>query len=166
MHLLRRWWSRTRDRVEIGTIVKLERLDVAPGNAGIDQLSAKCRRVPLSITVPSDVVKYVEEQQINLTIIGPEAPLAAGVPDALRQNDHLVFGPNQLAATLETSKASAKKFMHRWDLPTAESRTFADLADALNTIDKAMGLLSRLGLAAGKGVVIPANTVAKKRLSI
>ena len=144
---------------------KLERLDVAPGNAGIDQLSAKCRRVPLAITVPSDVVKYVKEQQIDMTIIGPEAPLATGVPDALRQNNHLVFGPDQLAAALETSKARAKKFMHRWDLPTAESRTFTDLADALNFIEKAPWplVVKASGLAAGKGVVIPTNAeVAKK----
>ena len=100
-----------------------------------------------------------------MTIIGPEAPLAAGVPDALRQNDHLVFRYNQLAAALETSKASAKKFMHRWDLPTAESRTFTDLADALNFIDKAPWplVVKASGLAAGKGVVIPTNAeVAKK----
>ena len=144
---------------------KLERLDVAPGNAGIDQLTTKCRRVSLSITEPNDVVNYVEEQQIELTIVGPEAPLAAGVPDALRRNNHLVFGPDQLAAALETSKASAKQFMQRWDLPTAESRTFTDLTEALNFIDRAPWplVVKASGLAAGKGVVIPTDVeVAKK----
>ena len=69
----------------------------------------------LSITVPSDVVKYVEEQQINLTIIGPEAPLAAGVPDALRQNDHLVFVPTNSRRSGNV-EGELQKFMHRWDL--------------------------------------------------
>ena len=109
---------------------KTTELFVAPGNGGIESLDSRCHCVPLDINSPNAVTEFVSAQNIDLTVIGPEAPLAAGVVDALSETNALVFGPSQKAAELESSKAAAKAFMERWNLPTAESKTFNDFANA------------------------------------
>lgn len=136
---------------------KTTELFVAPGNGGMEALDSRCHCVPLDINSPSAVTEFVSARHIDLTVIGPEAPLAAGVADALSQTQSLVFGPTQQAAELESSKAAAKAFMARWDLPTAESRTFRDFDSARAFLGEAPWpvVIKASGLAAGKGVILP-----------
>ncbi len=134
-------------------------LFVAPGNGGIQTLDTRCECVDLNIVDPKSVTEFVNRERVDLTVVGPEAPLAAGVVDALQANNHLVFGPTQAAAELEVSKAASKAFMKRWHLPTADSRTFSDFKSASEFLDTAPWsvVIKASGLAAGKGVVVPSN---------
>jgi phosphoribosylamine--glycine ligase len=141
----------------------LDQLYAAPGNPGIERL-AQC--VPtLDAQVPS-ICRFVEEKAIDLVVIGPEAPLVAGLADALQALGVRAFGPSQAAAQLEGSKAFAKAFMKRHRIPTAAY-------DACERLEEAMGVLARRdrypvvikadGLAAGKGVFVASNRAEAER---
>lgn len=128
----------------------------APGNPG----TAGCaRNVALDILSPRAVTDFVRAHGVDLTVVGPEQPLAAGVADALRAAGAAVFGPSQAAARLETSKAFAKAFMERHGVPTARARICrtAEEAEAAVAEFGAPVVVKADGLAAGKGVTVAAT---------
>ena len=132
---------------------KCDRLIVAPGNAGIAQL-AEC--AALDILDGAAVVNFCAEHAIDFVVIGPEAPLAAGVADATRNAGILTFGPSAMAANLEASKAFTKEICDAVAAPTAAYARFTDAAPARDYIRK-MGapiVVKADGLAAGKGVIV------------
>ncbi len=126
---------------------------VAPGNGGTAQ-DARLENVP--ITDIQALVEFAKKEHIALTVVGPEAPLAAGVVNAFREHGLKVFGPTREAAQLESSKDFAKAFMKRHQIPTAEYETFSDVkaAHAYIDIKGAPIVIKADGLAAGKGVVV------------
>ncbi|WP_367068368.1 phosphoribosylamine--glycine ligase [Oryzisolibacter sp. LB2S] len=130
---------------------------VAPGNGGT-ALSPRYENLP--ITDPVALREWAQAQKIALTVVGPEAPLAAGVVDEFRAHGLRIFGPTRAAAQLESSKAFSKAFMKRHGIPTAEYDTFTDPQAAHAYIDRlgAPIVIKADGLAAGKGVVV-ATTV-------
>ncbi len=126
---------------------------VAPGNGG----TARDNRLTnLAITDPVALADFAESHKIGLTVVGPEAPLAAGVVDIFRNRGLRIFGPTRAAAQLESSKAFAKDFMQRHAIPTASYATFTDAVLAHAHIDGvgAPIVIKADGLAAGKGVVV------------
>lgn len=137
---------------------------VAPGNAGIAQ-DPRLSNVALN-SIP-ELVVFAREQNIAFTVVGPEAPLAAGVVDAFRAAGLRIFGPTQYAAQLESSKDFAKAFMQRHGIPTAGYQTFTDAAAARAYVDGkgAPIVIKADGLAAGKGVVV-AMTLAEAHAAI
>jgi phosphoribosylamine--glycine ligase len=126
---------------------------VAPGNGGTAR-ETKMENVPISDLL--ELVDFASKQEIYLTVVGPEAPLAAGIVDLFRQRGLRIFGPTKLAAELESSKDYAKSFMFRHKIPTAEYETFTDAAKAHHyvNIKGAPIVIKADGLAAGKGVVV------------
>ena len=131
-------------------------LYAAPGNPGTAQLGTN---LPVQATAVPDVVAAAKQHSIDVVIIGPEAPLAAGLADALRAAGIAVFGPSAAAARIESSKAFAKEVMQSAGVPTAPSRTFTDLGAAQRYIAKHAEpmVVKASGLAAGKGVVVCAT---------
>ena len=136
----------------------------APGNAGIGQI-AQC--VPLAVNHNEALVSFAAEAEIDLTMVGPEAPLAAGVVDAFRQRRFSIVGPTQDAARLESSKAFAKDFMQRHAIPTARYRVVSSGGEAFDVLRSgefgdrnASVVIKADGLAAGKGVFVAANREA------
>ena len=132
---------------------RVARVFVAPGNAGTARDPAL---VNVAVTAIADLVDFARREQVGLTVVGPEAPLAAGVVDAFRAAGLRIFGPTQAAAQLESSKDFAKAFMARHGLPTAQYRTFTD-AHAAHAYIAERGapiVVKADGLAAGKGVVV------------
>jgi phosphoribosylamine--glycine ligase len=132
---------------------KTDRLIVAPGNAGIAML-AEC--ADIDILDGATVVSFCEENAIDFVIVGPEAPLAAGVADATRAAGLLTFGPSAAAAKLEASKAFTKEVCDACGAPTAAWARFSDPAPAKDYIRR-MGapiVVKADGLAAGKGVIV------------
>lgn len=127
----------------------------APGNAGLAALFATAAVDP---TDPGTILALAAREDIDLTVIGPEAPLERGVVDLFASHDRLIFGPTKLAAQLETSKAFAKSFMGRHGVPTARSRICSsaeEAIDAIRTGDLGPSVVVKAdGLAAGKGVVV------------
>ncbi len=143
---------------------KCDRLVVAPGNAGIAEI-AEC--AAFDICDRNAVLEFVEAESVDFVIIGPEAPLAAGVADRLREAGVLVFGPSEGAAQLEASKAFTKSICDAAGAPTAAYGHFTD-ADAAKSYVTAQGApIGRAadGLAAGKGVII-AETVEQAHAAI
>jgi phosphoribosylamine--glycine ligase len=143
---------------------KVQRVLVAPGNGGT-ALDKRLANVP--ITDPAALADYALAEKIALTVVGPEAPLAAGVVDLFRARGLRVFGPTQAAAQLESSKAFAKAFMKRHGIPTAAHEVFADAPSARAYVDQkgAPIVIKADGLAAGKGVVV-ATTLAQAHEAI
>ncbi|SOZ49174.1 phosphoribosylglycinamide synthetase (GAR synthetase) [Cupriavidus taiwanensis] len=132
---------------------KVQVVYVAPGNGGT-ALDKRLQNVPL--TDPEVIAAFAEREGVAFTVVGPEAPLAAGIVDIFRAKGLRIFGPTQAAAQLESSKDFAKAFMQRHGIPTAAYQTFADAAQAHAYID-AQGapiVIKADGLAAGKGVVV------------
>ncbi len=132
---------------------KVDRLIVAPGNAGIAQLT-EC--ADIDILDATTVVTFCEENAVDFVIIGPEAPLAAGIADATRAAGLLTFGPSALAARLEASKAFTKDICDACGAPTAAWARFTDPAAAKSYI-RSQGapiVVKADGLAAGKGVIV------------
>ncbi len=126
---------------------------VAPGNGGT-ALDPRLRNV--AITDVNELANFAQAEKVALTVVGPEAPLAAGVVDVFRQRGLRIFGPTKAAAQLESSKAFAKDFMKRHGIPTAAYESFTDAAAAHAYVDQ-MGapiVVKADGLAAGKGVVV------------
>ena len=135
---------------------KMQMVYVAPGNGGT-AMDKRLENVP--ITDFHALADFVQTEKIALTVVGPEAPLAAGVVDLFRERGLRVFGPTQAAAQLESSKAFAKEFMRRHKIPTAAYATFSDAAGAHAYVDAkgAPIVIKADGLAAGKGVVVAAT---------
>ena len=132
---------------------RVQEVYVAPGNGGT---AADGRLTNLEITDPQALADFAASEKIGLTVVGPEAPLAAGVVDIFRARGLRIFGPTQAAAQLETSKDFAKAFMHRHGIPTAAYATFTE-AGAAHAHVQAQGapiVVKADGLAAGKGVVV------------
>ena len=142
-------WALHRDSPDAG-------LFAAPGNPGTALLGTN---LPIAATAIDELVAAVLQHDIDVTIIGPEAPLAAGLADRLRAESRAVFGPSQAAARLESSKAYAKEVMRRAAVPTGTSATFTDLDPALAYIATHPEplVVKASGLAAGKGVVVCAS---------
>lgn len=128
---------------------------VAPGNAGTARESA-VENVNISATDVPALVKFAQENEIGLTIVGPEAPLVVGVVDAFEKAGLTIFGPRQSAAQLEGSKAFTKDFLARHNIPTAEYQNFTDVDQALAYVrEKGAPIVIKAdGLAAGKGVIV------------
>lgn len=132
-----------------------DKVFVAPGNAGT-QLEPNLINVAISATDVEALVHFAQQENVGLTIVGPEAPLVIGVVDAFQKVGLTIFGPTQSAAQLEGSKAFTKDFLARHVIPSAEYRNFTDLDLALDYI-RAKGapiVIKADGLAAGKGVVV------------
>jgi phosphoribosylamine--glycine ligase len=132
---------------------KVQKVYVAPGNAGT-ALEDGVENV--AITAIPDLVAFVQREDIYMTVVGPEAPLAEGVVDAFRAAGLKIFGPTKAAAQLESSKDFAKAFMVRHNIPTAFYQTFSDAKMARAYVEKhgAPIVIKADGLAAGKGVVV------------
>ena len=132
---------------------KTSKVYVAPGNGGT-ALSPKYENVPISDVTA--LREWAQAHKIALTVVGPEAPLAAGVVDEFRTHGLRIFGPTQAAAQLESSKAFSKAFMKRHGIPTAEYETFTDPQAAHAYVNRlgAPIVIKADGLAAGKGVVV------------
>jgi len=132
---------------------RIQQVYVAPGNGG----TARDKHlVNVPITDISALRQWVIDNRIELTVVGPEAPLAAGIVDDFRAHGLRIFGPTQAAAQLESSKAFSKSFMQRHRIPTAEFETFTDATLAHAYVDRngAPIVVKADGLAAGKGVVV------------
>ena len=131
----------------------LQKVLVAPGNAGT---ARELELENLPITDIAALADYAAKENIYLTVVGPEAPLAAGIVDVFRARGLRIFGPTQAAAQLESSKDFSKRFMARHGIPTAEFATFSDAQAAHAYIDDkgAPIVIKADGLAAGKGVVV------------
>jgi phosphoribosylamine--glycine ligase len=128
---------------------------VAPGNAGT-ALEPKVRNVPIAADAVDELFKLAREEHVGLTVVGPEAPLAAGLVDRFVNAGMRCFGPRKAAARLESSKQFAKEFMQRHGIPTGRHATFSDLDEALEYLraEGAPIVVKADGLAAGKGVVV------------
>jgi phosphoribosylamine--glycine ligase len=132
---------------------KVQRVYVAPGNAGT-ALESGVENI--AITAIPDLIAFAKREQIHLTVVGPEAPLAAGIVDDFRAAGLKIFGPTKAATQLESSKDFAKNFMVRHQIPTAVYQTFSEIAAACAYVEKqgAPIVIKADGLAAGKGVVV------------
>lgn len=134
---------------------RVETVFVAPGNAGT-ALEPKVQNVQVGATDVPALVSFARDHEVDLCIVGPEAPLVAGVVDAFRAAGLRCFGPSRAAAELEGSKAFTKDFLSRHGIPTAEYQTFSDI-DAARDYIRSRGapiVVKADGLAAGKGVVV------------
>jgi phosphoribosylamine--glycine ligase len=142
----------------------LQKIYVAPGNAGT---AHEYELTNINITDPEELADFAEKEKIHLTVVGPEAPLAAGVVNVFRARGLKIFGPTKEAAQLESSKDFAKRFMARHKIPTAAFETFSDTTAAHAYVDGkgAPIVIKADGLAAGKGVVV-AMTLAEAHAAI
>ena len=136
--------------------VKIQKIYVAPGNGGT-ALDSRLENV--NISNPDELAEFAIQNDVQLTVVGPEAPLAAGIVNIFRAKNLKIFGPTKEAAQLESSKDFAKSFMERHGIPTAKYQTFSDLAAAHKYIDEqgAPIVIKADGLAAGKGVIVAMN---------
>jgi phosphoribosylamine--glycine ligase len=143
---------------------RLGRLYAAPGNPGIAEV-ATCVDIPAHDV--DQLLTFAQKERIDLTVVGPEAPLMAGLADRFRASGLLVFGPSAAAARIEGSKAFAKEVMTRHGVPTAASQAFTDPAEARAYLAtrSAPYVVKADGLAAGKGVVI-AESLAEAEAAV
>lgn len=132
---------------------KAEKIYCAPGNAGIASL-AEC--VAIKDTDVEGLLAFAKSNDVELTVVGPEAALAVGIVDRFREAGLAIFGPTKAAAEIEASKDFAKRLMKKYDVPTADYATFTDFEEALSYVKRGTlpTVLKYDGLAAGKGVVI------------
>ncbi|WP_279084869.1 phosphoribosylamine--glycine ligase [Gilliamella apis] len=128
---------------------------VAPGNAGT-ALEADLENINIKATDIAGLLNFAQEQQIDLTIVGPEAPLVIGIVDSFQKAGLKIFGPSKAAAQLEGSKAFTKDFLARHNIPTAEYQNFTEIEPAIAYIRQkgAPIVIKADGLAAGKGVIV------------
>jgi len=131
----------------------VEKIYCAPGNPGLAQ-TALCVDIP--VTNVAALRRFAKKQQIDLTVVGPEAPLVAGIVDEFEADGLRIFGPSQQAAMLEGSKVFAKELMRKYLIPTAGAKIFSNFQDAHAYIERAPApfVIKADGLAAGKGVII------------
>ena len=138
---------------KIAKSTAVEQIFCAPGNAGIAQ-QAECLPIPAEDV--QSLLRWAEKEKVDLTIVGPEAPLTLGIVDAFQERGLKIFGPSRRAAEIEGSKAFAKDLMEKYGVPAGASRTFEDYA-AANRYVKEKGapiVIKADGLAAGKGVIL------------
>lgn len=137
---------------------QVEKVFVAPGNAGTAH-EPKMENIPIQADAIAELIQFAKEHVINLTIVGPEAPLVAGIVDQFQAAQLNCLGPSQQASQLEGSKTFTKDFLHRHHIPTAEYQSFTELQPAIDYIrQQTMPIVVKAdGLAAGKGVIL-ANT--------
>jgi phosphoribosylamine--glycine ligase len=142
----------------------VDRIFCAPGNAGTGQLA---ENVTIPATDFATLVRFAKENRIDLTVVGPDDPLAAGIVDLFQTEKLRVFGPTKSAARLESSKIFAKELMRDQGIPTAQANTFSDNGEALRYCEqlKFPVVIKADGLALGKGVII-APDIAKARSAI
>ena len=133
----------------------VEKLYAAPGNPGMALLQ-KCECINLNVDDLEGVADYAEEKSIDLTVVGPEAPLVAGLADVFKRRGLPVFGPSKAAAQLEGSKAFSKELMAKYNIPTAFFKICEDIEAAKAYVEEkgAPLVVKADGLAAGKGVVV------------
>ena len=144
---------------KLGQSPKVDKVFVAPGNAGTAQ---DAENIDLAATDIPGLIQFAKEQSIDLTVIGPEAPLVAGLADAMNAEGLKVFGPSQAAAELEGSKVFCKNLLHTANIPTASYQTFRNGEDAERYIKDRYAepqepvhvVVKADGLAAGKGVIV------------
>lgn len=139
---------------------QVEQVFVAPGNAGT-ATEAKLTNVAIAATDLDGLVAFARDEDIGLTVVGPEAPLVEGVVDRFQAAGLAIFGPSQAAAQLEGSKSFTKDFLARHDIPSAAYQTFTEVEPALAYLSK-MGapiVIKADGLAAGKGVIVALSEV-------
>jgi phosphoribosylamine--glycine ligase len=139
---------------------------VAPGNAGTAS-EPRMRNAPIAVTDIDGLLKLAQDEQVGMTVVGPETPLVLGIVDRFRAAGLACFGPRKIAAQLEGSKSFAKDFLARHNIPTARYAVFTDLERALAYVRKqgAPIVIKADGLAAGKGVVV-ALTLADAELAL
>ena len=145
---------------------EVEHVFVAPGNAGTD-LEKKISNIQIDPENIPELISFAKSEFIDITIVGPEAPLVMGVVDDFQDEGLAIFGPSKLASQLEGSKAFSKDFMHRNNIPTAFYKVFTESRLAIKYV-KEMGtpiVIKADGLAAGKGVII-ANTLNEATVAI
>ena len=136
---------------------RADRVFVAPGNAGT---AVDAENVDISDCDIPALLEFAKQNNVAMTLVGPEAPLAAGIVDAFQAEKLRIFGPSRAAAELEASKVFCKKLLHGADVPSAEFRTFDQVSDALKYIrarENKSVVVKADGLAAGKGVIVCAG---------
>ena len=132
---------------------QVTRIYAAPGNAGMSELATL---IPISATNVSELLAFARIENMDLTVVGPEVSLAAGIVNEFEKNGLKIFGPTKEAAIIESSKSYAKDLMKKYNIPTADFEIFSDYEKALKYASN-MSLpvvIKYDGLAAGKGVVI------------
>lgn len=138
---------------QFANAASVEKVFVAPGNDGMKN-DAEC--IPIDVFNFAELIAFAKEQSIDLTFVGPEQPLVAGIVDAFQEEGLLIFGPTKAAAKIEGSKSFAKELMQKYNIPTAASATFTEAEAAIAHVQK-MGapiVVKADGLAAGKGVIV------------
>lgn len=136
----------------------VDRIFAAPGNGGTAGIHS-CTNIPVPIDDSHALRRFALDNQVDLTVVGPEQPLVAGTVDEFAAEELKIFGPSKAAAQLEGSKAFSKAFMNRHGIPTGWARVFTDFesaADFVHYLDD-LPVLKASGLAAGKGVLLPAS---------
>ena len=143
---------------------RVKKIFCAPGNAGIGHL-AEC--LDISATDIESLVAFAKKEHIDLTVVGPESSLMAGIVDAFEENGLRIFGPRKNSAILEGSKVFSKEFLKKYDIPSASFKVFTEKKKAKKYIDKCGVpiVVKADGLAAGKGVIV-AQTVAEAKDAI
>lgn len=138
---------------KIGQSKRVENVFCAPGNGGISQ-HAKCLNIKANDS--KSLIEFAQREKIDLTVVGPEAPLAEGLVDEFQRRKLRVFGPEKKAAQLESSKVFAKQFMQKYHIPTAPFRVFDSAGEAMGFCKTLAypAVIKADGLAAGKGVII------------
>ena len=143
---------------------RVDRIFAAPGNAGTAQLA---ENIPISPSDLSGLARFARQNQVDLTVVGPDDPLAAGIVDLFKTGNLRIFGPTKSAARIESSKIFAKELMRSQNIPTAEAKSFSDKDEALLYCDdiKFPVVIKADGLALGKGVIIaPDLTTARSTI--
>jgi phosphoribosylamine--glycine ligase len=132
---------------------RIKQIFVSPGNAGTSQIATNLSLEATDITA---LLAFARQNNVNLTFVGPETPLAEGIVDEFRSHNMPIFGPNKAAARIEASKVFAKDLMHNYSIPCAASRSFSSFEEAsIYVKQQQMPIVIKAdGLAAGKGVII------------
>ncbi len=145
---------------------RVQKIFIAPGNAG-SATEAKCENVAIDVLAIDQLADFAEQNNVALTIVGPEAPLVAGVVDTFRLRNLDIYGPTAAAAQLEGSKAFTKDFLARHDIPTGRYANFTEVEPALAYLREqgAPIVIKADGLAAGKGVIV-AMTLAEAEAAV
>jgi phosphoribosylamine---glycine ligase len=135
-----------------------DRIFCAPGNAGTGEIA---ENVPIPASNLRALAGFAKENRIDLTVVGPDDPLAAGIIDLFKAQKLRAFGPDKSAARIESSKIFAKELMHAHNIPTAEAGTFSDISEAFRYCERVKFpvVIKADGLALGKGVVIATDAV-------
>jgi phosphoribosylamine---glycine ligase len=141
---------------------RVAKIYVAPGNAGTQQLA---ENMPIAASDQNALLCFAENKQIDLTVVGPDDPLANGIVDAFQARDLKIFGPNRAAARLESSKSFAKEFMSRYGIPTARSTKCTSSQAARTALEEYSYpvVIKADGLALGKGVTVARNRAEAER---